>query len=90
MVPGALWVSPARPATSTFGAGDLGGASVVRPAAALAGGKGGHWRMRGRKWYTLLSGQASQELRVWSSWKGVGHAPFISVSGTVPVAGGSR
>ena len=90
MVPGALWVSPARPATSTFGTGDLGGASVVRPAVALAGGKGGHWRVRGRKWYTLLSGQASQELRVWSSWKGVGHAPFISVSGTVPVAGGSR
>ena len=34
------------------------------PAVALAGGKGGHWRVRGRKWYTLLSGQASQELRV--------------------------
>ena len=56
MVPGALWVSPTRPATSTSGAGDLGGASVVRPAAALAGGEGGHWHVRGRKWYALRSG----------------------------------
>ena len=90
MVPGALRVSSARPASSTSGASDLGGASVVRTAAAIAGGKGGHWRMRGRKWYTLLSGQADQELRVWSSWKDVGHAPFIPLSGTVSVAGGSR
>ena len=56
MVPGALWVSPARPATSTSGAGDLGGASVVCPAAALAGGEGGHCGVRGRKWYALLPG----------------------------------
>ena len=57
MVPGALRVSPARPATSTSGAGDLGGASVVRPAAALAGGEGGHsGGLRGRKWCTLLPG----------------------------------
>ena len=64
MVPGALWVSPARPATSTSGAGGLGGASVVRPAAALAGGKGGNRRVRGRKWCALLSGQAGP---VWST-----------------------
>ena len=64
MVPGALWVSLVRPTTSTCGAGDLGGASVVRPAAALAGGKGGNWRVRGRKWYALLSGQAGP---VWST-----------------------
>ena len=56
MVPGALWVSPARPAASTSGADDLGGASVVRPAAGLAGGKSGHWRVWGRKWYALLPG----------------------------------
>ena len=52
MVPGALRVSPARPATSTSGAGDLGGAFFVRPAAALAGGKGGQWRVRGRSWFS--------------------------------------
>ena len=49
MVPGALRVSPARPATSTSGAGDLRGASVVRPAVALPGGEGVHWRVRVRK-----------------------------------------
>ena len=64
VVPGALWVSPARPATSTSGAGDLGGASVVRPAAPLAGGEGVHWRVRGRKWCALRSGQAGP---VWST-----------------------
>ena len=48
MVPGALWASPARTAASTSGADDLGDASVVRPAAALAGGEGGHWRVRSR------------------------------------------
>ena len=37
MVPDTLWVSPARPATSTSGQGDLGGASVMRFAASLAG-----------------------------------------------------
>ena len=56
VVPGALWVSPARPATSTFGAGDLGVASVVRPAAALASGQGGHWLVRSRKWHALFPG----------------------------------
>ena len=58
MVPGALRVSPARPATSTSGAADLRGSSVVRPAGALAVGEGGHWRVRGRKWF---SGQASRQ-----------------------------
>ena len=57
-----MWVSPARPATSTSGAGDLGGASVVRPAAAVAVREGGHWRVRGRKRYALLPGQASPVL----------------------------
>ena len=90
VVPGALWVSPARPATSTPGADDLGGASVVRPAAALAGGEGVHWRVRGRKWCALLPGQASSVLRVWSTRKGGGNAPFIFVSGAVLVAGVSR
>ena len=56
VVPGALWVSPARPATSTFGAGDLGVAFVVRPAAALASGQGGHWPVRSRKWHALFPG----------------------------------
>ena len=90
MVPGALRVSPARPATSTSGAGDLRGASVVRPAVALPGGEGVHWRVRVRKWCVILSGQASPVPRVWSTWKGLGHAPFISVSGTVSVASASR
>ena len=90
MVPGALRVSPARPTTSTFGAGDLGGASVVRPAAALAGGKGGQWRVRRRNWYVFLSWQVRPLLRMWSTWKGGGHATFISVSGAVHVAGASR
>ena len=90
MVPGTLWISPARPTTPTSGAGDLGGASVVRPAATVAGGKGGHWRVRSRKWYAFFPGQASQVLRAWSTWKDVGHAPFIFVSGAVPFAGGSR
>ena len=95
MVPGALRVSPARPATSTSGAGDHGGASVVRPAAVLAGGKGGYWRMRGRKWCALWSRQAWPVLLwvlVWptKSKKSVGHAPFISVSGTVLATGSSR
>ena len=90
MVPGALRISPARPTTSTPGAGDLGGASVVRLAAALTGGEDGNWRVRGRKWCALLSGQAGPVLRAWSAWKGVGHAPFISVSGAVLVAGCSR
>ena len=89
MVSGALWVSPTRPATSTSGAGDLGGVSVVRPAGALTGGEGGNWRVRGRKSYPLLSGQASPLPRLWSTW-GVGHVPFISVSGVVLVAGCSR
>ena len=63
VVPGALRVSPVRPTTSTFGAGDLGIASIVRLPAALAGGKGGHWRVRGRKWYAVLSRQAISVLR---------------------------
>ena len=91
MVPGALWVSPARPATSTSGVGDLRGASVVRPAAALAGGKGGQWCVRSRSWYVFLSWQVSRPLlRMWSTWKGGSHASFISVSGAVHVAGASR
>ena len=90
LVPGALRVTPTRPATSTSGAGDLRGASVVRPATALAGGEGGRWRVRGRKWYPVLSREASSMLRVWSTWKDVGHAPFISLFGTVLVAGISR
>ena len=91
MVPGALWVSHARPATSTSGAGDLlGGASVVRPAAALPVGKGGHWRVPDRKGYDLLPEYVSPVLRMWSTSKSVGYAPFISASGVVAVAGGSR
>ena len=90
VVPGALWVSPAGPATSTSRAGDPGGASVVRPAAVLAGWKGGDWFVRGRNWCSLLSGQASSVLREGSGWKGVYHAPFISLFGTVLVAGCSR
>ena len=90
MVPSAFRVSPARPATSTPGAVDLGGASIVRPAATVVDGEGVHWRMRDRKLWPLLSGQASSVLRGWSAWKGVGHAPFISLSGTIFVAGGSR
>ena len=90
VVPGALRVSHTRPATSTFGAGDLGVASVVHPAVTLAGGKSGHWRVRSREWYAVLSGQASSVLRVCSTWKDVGYAPFISVSCPVPLAGGSR
>ena len=90
MVPSAFRVSHARPATSTPGAGDLGGASLVRPAATVVDGEGVHWCMRNRKWCALHSGQASSVLRGWSAWKGVGHAPFISLSGTIFVAGGSR
>ena len=62
----------------------------MRPAAALAGGEGGHWRVRGRKWFALFPGQGSSVLRVSSSWKDVGNAPFIALSGTVSVTGGSR
>ena len=65
VVPGALLVSPTRHTTSTSGAGDLGGASVVHPAAALAGGKSGHWFVRGRKWYALLPGQVRPLLCMW-------------------------
>ena len=92
MVPGALRVSPARLTTATSGASDLGGASVVRSAAALAGGKGGQWRVQGRSWYAFLSWQVSRPLlRMWSTWKGEpAHASFISVSGAVHVAGASR
>ena len=90
MVPGTLWVSPARPAASTSGADDLGGASVVRPAATLAGGEGGHWFVRGRKWYALLPGQVRPLLRMWSMWKVASHAPFISVFGAILVTGISR
>ena len=90
MVPGALRVSPARPTTSTSGAGDLRGASVVRPAATVADGEVGHWRIRGRKWFSGQAGRQSPVLRLWSTWKGVGHALFIAVSGTVLVAGCSR
>ena len=89
MVPGALWVSPARPATSASGAGDLGGVSVVRPAGAVTGGEGVDWRVRGRKWYPLLFGQVSPLPRLWSTW-GVDHVPFISVSGAVLLASCSR
>ena len=57
------------------------------PAAALAGREGGHWWVRGRKWCSLLSRQASPMLRVYSTWQSVGQAPkFLSVSGTVSVA----
>ena len=90
MVPSSLRVSHAGPATSTPGAGDLGGASIVRPAATVVDGEGVHWRMQGRKWCPLLSGQASSVLRLWSAWKAAGHAPFISLSGAIFVAGGSR
>ena len=90
MVPSAFWVSHARLATSTPGAVDLGGASIVRPAATVADGEGVHWRMRDRKWCALLSGQASSVLRGWSAWKAVGHTPFISLSGAIFVTGGSR
>ena len=85
-----MWVSPARSTTSTFGAGDLRSASVVRPSGALAGGKGGQWRVRSRNWYVVLSWQVRQLLRMWSSWKGGGQTPSISVSGAVPVVGASR
>ena len=90
MVPGALWVSPARPTASTSGAGDRGGASVVRPAAAFAGRECVHWFVRGRKWYALLPGQVRPLLRMWSTWKIAGYAPFISVSGAILVTGISR
>ena len=90
MVPGTLRVSPARPATSTSGAGDLGGASVVRPTAALAGGKSWYWFVRGKKWYALLPGQVRPLLLMWSTWKVASHAPFISVSGAILVTGISR
>ena len=66
----------------------------MRPAATLAGREGGHWRVRGRKWCALLSRQASPMLRVYSTWKSAGHAPFVfvsgPVSGPVSVAVGSR
>ena len=90
MVPGALWISPSRPATSTSGAADLGGASSMRPAAALASGEGDHWHVRGRKWHVLFSGQDCQVLCVSTTWKSVGYPSFISVSGAVLVIGGSR
>ena len=90
MVPGALWVSPARPATSTSGAGDLRGASVVPPAAALAVGKGGHLRVRDRSWFSGQVSRQSPVLWLLSTCRCVGHAPFISVSGPVSVAGVSR
>ena len=90
MVPGTLWISPARPTTPASGAGDLRGASVVRPPAAVADEEGVHLRMRDRKWCTLLSGQAISMLCEESAWKGVGHAPFTSRSGTIFVVGGSR
>ena len=90
MVPSPLRVSLARPTTSTSGAVDLRGASVVCPPAAVADGEGVHLRMRDRKWCTLLSGQAISMLCEGSAWKGVGHAPFTSLSGTIFVAGGSR
>ena len=64
MVPGALRISPARPATSTFGAGYPGGASVVRPAAALAGGEHGHWCVRSRNWYVFLLASSSAAVHV--------------------------
>ena len=85
MVSGALWVTPSRPSISTSGTGDLGGPSFVRPAVALVGREGGHWRVRDRKWCPLLSRQASPTLRVYSTWQNVGHAPFLSVSGPVSV-----
>ena len=98
MVPGPLWISPARPATSTSGASDLGGAAyVVRFAVVFTGG---HWRVRSRKWCVLFSAQASRQGTVLymcspeSMWKGVVrhacHAPLLSVSGAVPVAVGRR
>ena len=90
MVPSALRVSPASPATSTSGAVDFRGASVVCPAAAVTDGEGVHLRMRDRKWCTLLSGQAVSVLCKGSEWKGVGHATSISLSGTIFVVGGSR
>ena len=86
MVSGALWVTPSRPSTSTSGAGDLGGASFVCPAAALAGREGGHWWVGDRKWCSLLSRQTSPMLRVYSTCQTVGHSPFLSVSGPVSVA----
>ena len=61
--------------------GGLRGASVVRPAGALTGGECVDWRVRGRKWYTVLSGQACPLPRLLM-WR-VGHVLFISVSGTV-------
>ena len=90
MVPGALWVSPARPATSTSGAGDLGGAFVVPPAAALAVGEGGHLRVQDRSWFSGQVSRQSPVLSVLSTCRGVRHAPFISVPGPLSVAGVSR
>ena len=83
MVPVSLWVSSACSFTSTSGTGDLGGTSFVRPASALVGREGGHWRLRGRKWWALLSRQACPMLRVYPTWNSVGHAPFVFVSGPV-------
>ena len=100
MVPGPLWISSASSATSTSGAGDLGGATfVVRRAAVLTGGNGGHWRVRGRKWCVLFSAQASRKstmlyvcspesAQVWKDMVHACHAPLLSVSGAVPVASG--
>ena len=84
MVPSALRVSPARPAIkSTFETGDLRCACSMRPAVVLSSKEGVQCR-------PLLPGQARQVQCVYSSWKCVGHAPFIYTAGTVVVAGGSR
>ena len=97
MVPGPLWISPARPTASTSRTGDLGGAAyVVRLAVVITFGNRGYWRVRDRKWCTLFPEQASRQSTVLyvcspeSMWKGVGHDTVLTVSGAVPVAGGSR
>ena len=90
MVPSALRVSPLCPATSTTGAGDLGGASIGRPAATVADGEDVHWHMQDRKWCAFFSSHAISVLREWSAWEDAGHTPFISLSGAIIAAGGSR
>ena len=86
MVSGALRVTPSCLSTFTSGAGDLGRPSFVHPFAALAGREGGHWRVRDRKWCSLLSRQASPMLRVYSTWQSVGYSPFLFVSVSVSVS----
>ena len=62
----------------------------MRPTAAFAGWEGGKWRVRGRKWCALRSGQASPVPRLCRREK-VGALPllalFLTLSLLLVVAG---